>query len=117
VGQQRVEHALSKDQGAFTSPTQRSSWNHCGPAIIATDMSKTTIAREWLIAIGCMFLGILITEVASYLQYRHFYSDFWSDLFDRHGDRTLALQALFGPLAIIELLRSVAWSIRTLRKP
>jgi hypothetical protein len=78
-------------------------------------MKKAIIAREWLVIIGCIFLGILVAEAASYYRYGHFYA-FWSDLFDLGGDRTLALLTLFGPLAIIELLRSVGWSIRTLHK-
>jgi hypothetical protein len=80
-------------------------------------MSSRTIAREWLIVLGGLILGLVITQTASYLQWGHLYSDYWDDLFDRHGDRPLALQALFGPLAIIELLRSAAWSYRTLRTP
>ena len=77
--------------------------------------AKRRIAREWLVVVGSLLLGVIITQIASYVYWDHPYLDYWSDLFTRDGDREVALQCLFGPLAITELWRSIRGSIRMLR--
>ena len=76
---------------------------------------KRRIAREWLVVVAGLFLGVIITQVASYAYWDRPYLDYWSDLFTRYGDRELALRCLFGPLVVIELWRSIRGSIRILR--
>ncbi len=76
---------------------------------------KRRIAREWLVVVFGLLVGIIVTQAASYYYFDHFYSDYWSDLFDRYGQREVALRCLFGPLAVIELFRSIRGSIRILR--
>jgi hypothetical protein len=78
-------------------------------------MDRKVIAREWLLFIGLLALGlILIPPVLEVLlpgQRR--VSDFYAGLFSRQ-EWGITWLIVLGPHLVVQLLRSVVWAIRVL---
>jgi len=87
-------------------------------------MNKKRIAKEWLYFLFWFLFGLFILPgVLIYLfnsnPFREAVSNFYSALF---GDRRLGVAIglwifIFAPYLIFQLIRSVAWAWKTIRKP
>jgi len=93
-------------------------------------MKKVKLAKEWLLVICCLIFGIfvpfiiwLIVTVYGGTPYPggllKLYEVFFASLFGYsgpRGDRLLSWCVMLGPYLIIQLIRSILWSIKTIKK-
>ena len=84
-------------------------------------MSKAKIvAREWLYFLGCLFIGtvplpmaILVISSIPADEFLGHYCIFWKDLVRPEAE---AFWIAIGPYMLLQLIRSIIWAVRALRR-
>lgn len=94
-------------------------------------MDKVKTAREWLLFLSCFFFGLFIMPNLIYLFFIIFkkyspkygilnnYKDFLAIPFERQVPKEefwIFLTVLFGPYVLIQLIRSIIWSIKIIKR-
>ena len=79
-------------------------------------MKKRVIAREWLLFVGLGLVLGLLWPMALFSALGGSPGEFFEALFD--DDEALAAWGVaLAPYALVQLVRSVVWAVRLLRKP
>jgi len=89
---------------------------------------RTTLAREWLTLLAAIAFGALILPTLFYLLFspaeyklNHSLIDGYAELFDiifgndRRAAATVGVPIFLGPYLLYQFIRSIRWSIRTIR--
>ena len=81
-------------------------------------MNKQRLAREWLIALGALTVGVTVWPLALLAFFGGEVSGFYKSLLGDQGDQywTAAWLVAAAPYAVIQFGRSVIWAIKTVRK-
>jgi hypothetical protein len=93
----------------------------------AMSIDNKKVAREWLIFMGCFIFGGLILPFLLALTIfpirlgeqtiLSFYSKFLKALFFEEGDNYIfAWFLITAPYLLVQLVRSVAWAVNTLKR-
>jgi len=91
-------------------------------------VDKRTLAREWLIFLGVVSVSVLASLISYYWKYREgmtysgdpvvysWFDEWWTDMVRVPGHRFKYLTPwLLYPYLLLTFLRSIWWSINTLR--
>ena len=77
---------------------------------------KKIVAREWLYFFGSFIFGLLILPVIfSLFGDDNYLNDFYGSLFDENDWIYVLIFSLI-PYIILQIIRSLIWSIKTLKK-
>ena len=79
-------------------------------------MKKRVIAREWLLFVGLGLILGLLWPMAFYSALGESPGEFYEALIDE-DDALGAWGLALTPYALMQLVRSVVWAVRLLRKP
>jgi cytochrome c biogenesis factor len=88
-------------------------------------MTRQQIAREWLIFLVCIVIGLFVTYFMSYYHvlnspYHNQFTknlnagDMWNDLFRRGSFNLWA--TIFAPYLVVSVLRSIIWAAKSARQ-
>ena len=101
-----------------------------------TKQQKKWLAREWLIFVVCFLVGLFVVPLAIGLVQRvyywkydadfalgKYYVDFVADLlsflfqgYTSSTDGHVLLAVMLGPYVVVQLVRSIVWSVKAVRK-
>lgn len=74
---------------------------------------KEIIAREWLIFLGCLIVGLVVVVPTILLLFNETYAQFWRAL-TMQEDRLYfwrTLSILLSPYFLVQFVRSIVWAL------
>ena len=85
-------------------------------------MNKAKLAREWLLFLCCLVIGLFIIPFIIWIIYSSknynifvFYNLFFKSLLIKDHETIIARIIVVSPYVTIQFIRSIIWSIRTLK--